>query len=88
MLVSPDSGIKTFKDLEGKKVLTTANAGVNTLFPLAAEECRRRRREDLAHQRAESALVSSYLQGLAPGACWAAWTTSRPRSRPMAASRR
>ena len=27
-----DSGIKTFKDLEGKKVLTTAGAGVNTMF--------------------------------------------------------
>jgi NitT/TauT family transport system substrate-binding protein len=30
VLVRPDSGIKTFKDLEGKKVLTTAGAGVNT----------------------------------------------------------
>jgi len=33
VLVHPDSGIKTFKDLEGKKVLTTAGAGVNTFFP-------------------------------------------------------
>ena len=36
VLVNPDSGIKTFKDLEGKKVLTTAGAGVNTMFPVAA----------------------------------------------------
>jgi NitT/TauT family transport system substrate-binding protein len=36
VIVNPDSGIKTFKDLEGKKVLTTAGAGVNTLFPVAA----------------------------------------------------
>ena len=31
--MNPDAGIKTFKDLKGKKVLTTASAGVNTLFP-------------------------------------------------------
>jgi len=37
VLVRPDSGIKTFKDLEGKKVLTTAGAGVNTFFPVAAQ---------------------------------------------------
>ena len=37
VIVNPDSGIKTFKDLEGKKVLTTAGAGVNTLFPVAAQ---------------------------------------------------
>src|SRR5215813_5452445 len=37
VIVNPDSGIKTFKDLEGKKVMTTAGAGVNTLFPVAAK---------------------------------------------------
>src|ERR1051326_7074749 len=37
VIVNPDAGIKNFKDLEGKKVLTTAGAGVNTLFPAAAQ---------------------------------------------------
>ena len=36
VLVNPDSGIKDWKGLEGQKVLTTAGAGVNTLFPVAA----------------------------------------------------
>ena len=34
ILVRPDSGVKTIKDLKGKKILTTANAGVNTFFPI------------------------------------------------------
>ena len=66
VLVNPDSGIKTFKDLEGQKVLTTAGAGVNTLFPVAAANNGADVEKISITNVAESALVSSYLQGLAP----------------------
>jgi NitT/TauT family transport system substrate-binding protein len=66
VLVNPESGIKTFKDLEGKKVLTTAGAGVNTMFPVAAANAGADVSKIELTNVAESALVSSYLQGLAP----------------------
>jgi NitT/TauT family transport system substrate-binding protein len=66
VIVNPDSGIKTFKDLEGKKVLTTAGAGVNTLFPVAAKNAGVDVDKIQLTNVAESALVQSYLQGLAP----------------------
>jgi NitT/TauT family transport system substrate-binding protein len=66
VLVNPDSGIKNFKDLEGKKVLTTAGAGVNTMFPVAAVNAGADLSKIELTNVAESALVSSYLQGLAP----------------------
>ncbi|HKF60827.1 MAG TPA: ABC transporter substrate-binding protein [Dongiaceae bacterium] len=66
VIVNPDSGIKTFKDLEGKKVLTTAGAGVNTLFPVAAQNAGADVSKIQLTNVAESALISSYLQGLAP----------------------
>jgi NitT/TauT family transport system substrate-binding protein len=66
VIVNPDSGIKTFKDLEGKKVLTTAGAGVNTLFPVAAANAGADVNKIQLTNVAESALVQSYLQGLAP----------------------
>ena len=48
-------------------MLTTAGAGVNTLFPVAAQSQRRCDPEKISLTNvAESALVSSYLQGLAP----------------------
>ena len=34
ILVRPDSGITKISDLKGKNLLTTANAGVNTFFPI------------------------------------------------------
>lgn len=66
VLVNPDAGIKTFKDLEGKKVMTTAGAGVNTLFPVAAKNAGVDVSKIQLVNVAESALVPSYLQGLAP----------------------
>ena len=88
VLVNPDSGIKTFKDLEGQKVLTTAGAGVNTLFPVAvarttAPTSRRSRSPTSPRVRSSPATCRAWRRP-----CWAGWTTSRPRSRPMAASRR
>jgi NitT/TauT family transport system substrate-binding protein len=66
VLINPDSGLKTFKDLEGQAVLTTAGAGVNTLFPVAARNAGADPDKIKLTNVAESALVSSYLQGLAP----------------------
>ena len=60
------SGIKTFKDLEGKQVLTTSGAGVNTMFPIAAANGGADISKIELTNVAESALISSYLQGLAP----------------------
>ena len=34
IIVRPDAGVKDITDLMGKKLLTTANAGVNTFYPL------------------------------------------------------
>lgn len=66
VLVNPDSGIKTFKDLEGKRVLTTAGAGVNTLFPVACKNAGVDIKTIHLTNVSESALVPSYLRGLAP----------------------
>lgn len=66
VLANPDSGIRSFKDLEGRKVLTTAGAGVNTLFPVAAAQAGADPEKVQLTNVAESALVPSYLQGLAP----------------------
>lgn len=66
VLVNPDSGIKTFKDLEGKRVLTTAGAGVNTLFPVACKNAGVDISKIELTNVSENALVPSYLRSLAP----------------------
>ena len=66
VLVNPDAGIKTFKDLEGKRVLTTAGAGVNTLFPVACKNAGVDIDKISLTNVSENALVPSYLRGLAP----------------------
>jgi NitT/TauT family transport system substrate-binding protein len=66
VLVNPNSGIKAFKDLEGKRVLTTAGAGVNTLFPVACKNAGVDISKIMLTNVSENALVPSYLQGLAP----------------------
>lgn len=62
----PDSGIKTFKDLEGKKVLTTASAGTNLFFGVAAKNGGADVNKIELMNVAEGAKLTSYLQGLAP----------------------
>jgi NitT/TauT family transport system substrate-binding protein len=66
VIVNPDSGIKTLKDLEGQKVLTTAGAGVNTMFPVALANAGVDINKIEIVNVAESALMASYLQGVAP----------------------
>lgn len=63
IIVNPDSGVKTIQDLKGKTILTTANAGVNTFFPLVLKNAGLAEGDVKVTNVAEGALVSSYLQG-------------------------
>jgi len=63
IIVRPDAGVKTIQDLKGKSILTTANAGVNTFFPLVLKNAGLVEGDVKVTNVAESALVSSYLQG-------------------------
>ena len=63
ILVRPDSGVKTIKDLKGKKILTTANAGVNTFFPIVLANAGLSDSDVNLMLVPDGALVSSYLQG-------------------------
>lgn len=63
ILVRPDSGVRTVSDLKGKKILTTANAGVNTFFPLVLKNNGMSVSDVNLTNVPDGALVSSYLQG-------------------------
>ena len=63
VLVRPDSGVKSIKDLKGRMLLTTANAGVNTFFPLVLKNAGLAEADIKLTNVPEGALVSSYLQG-------------------------
>lgn len=63
ILVRPDAGVKTIQDLKGKTLLTTANAGVNTFFPLVLKNAGLAEGDVKITNVPEGALVSSYLQG-------------------------
>jgi NitT/TauT family transport system substrate-binding protein len=63
IIVRPDAGVKDIKDLKGKTILTTANAGVNTFFPLVLKNAGLAESDVHVTAVPEGALVSSYLQG-------------------------
>jgi NitT/TauT family transport system substrate-binding protein len=63
ILVRPDTGVKSVADLAGKVVLTTANAGVNTFFPLVLKNAKVPEGAVHITNVAEGALVTGYLQG-------------------------
>jgi NitT/TauT family transport system substrate-binding protein len=63
VLVRPDSGVKDVKDLKGKALLTTANAGVNTFFPIVLKNGGLAEDDVKLTNVPDGALVSSYLQG-------------------------
>jgi len=62
ILVRPDAGIKDIKDLKGKTLLTTANAGVNTFFPIVLANAGLTEADVKLTNVPDGALVSSYLQ--------------------------
>jgi NitT/TauT family transport system substrate-binding protein len=63
IIVRPDAGVKKIQDLKGKSLLTTANAGVNTFFPLVLKNAGLTDADVHITNVPEGALVSSYLQG-------------------------
>ncbi|MEP3278241.1 MAG: ABC transporter substrate-binding protein [Stappiaceae bacterium] len=63
IIVRPDSGVKSIADLKGKKLLTTANAGVNTFFPIVLANAGLTAEDVTITNVPDGALVSSYLQG-------------------------
>ena len=63
VIVRPDAGVKTLADLKGKTILTTANAGVNTFFPLVLKAAGLKEGDVTVTSVPDGALVSSYLQG-------------------------
>ena len=63
ILVRPDAGVKDIKDLKGKSLLTTANAGVNTFFPIVLANAGLTEADVKITSVPDGALVSSYLQG-------------------------
>lgn len=63
ILVRPDAGVKSIGDLKGKTLLTTANAGVNTFFPLVLKNGGLTPDDVKLTNVPESALVSGYIQG-------------------------
>ncbi len=62
IIVRPDAGVKTIGDLKGKALLTTANAGVNTFFPLVLKNAGLKEGDVTITNVPDGALVSSYLQ--------------------------
>lgn len=62
ILVRPDSGVKDIKDLKGKTLLTTANAGVNTFIPIVLANAGLSESDVKLTNVPDGALVSSYLQ--------------------------
>lgn len=63
IIVRPDAGVKSVADLKGKALLTTANAGVNTFFPLVLKNAGLVEGDVKIINVPDGALVSSYLQG-------------------------
>lgn len=63
IIVRPDSGVTSIADLKGKKLLTTANAGVNTFFPIVLANAGLSESDINLTNVPDGALVSSYLQG-------------------------
>lgn len=63
VIVRPDAGVSKIADLKGKKLLTTANAGVNTFFPIVLANAGLTEADINLTNVPDGALVSSYLQG-------------------------
>ncbi len=63
IILRPDSGVGKIADLKGKTILTTANAGVNTFFPIVLANAGLTTDDVTITNVPDGALVSSYLQG-------------------------
>ncbi len=63
VIVRPDSGVNSIQDLKGKTILTTANAGVNTFFPIVLANAGLSQDDVTITNVPDGALVTAYLQG-------------------------
>ncbi len=63
IIVRPDSGVKEIGDLRGKMLLTTAEAGVNTFFPIVLQNSGLSVKDIKLTSVPDGAIVPSYLQG-------------------------
>ncbi|MEM9147551.1 MAG: ABC transporter substrate-binding protein [Pseudomonadota bacterium] len=63
VIVRPETGVTTLADLKGKTLLTTANAGVNTFFPIVLDGAGLTADDIRLVNVPDGALVSAYLQG-------------------------
>ena len=65
VLVRPDAGVEEvqYKISKGKEILTTANAGVNTFFPIVLANAGLSESDINITVVPDGALVSSYLEG-------------------------
>jgi NitT/TauT family transport system substrate-binding protein len=66
VLCRPDAGISKIQDLNGKQILTTAGAGVNSFWPVVVKTAGLNDSSIKLVNVAENALVPSYLKGMAP----------------------
>jgi NitT/TauT family transport system substrate-binding protein len=66
VLCRPDAGISKVQDLNGKEILTTAGAGVNSFWPVVVKNAGLDEKSIKLVNVAENALVPSYLRGMAP----------------------
>jgi len=66
VLCRPDSGVGKIQDLNGKEILTTAGAGVNSFWPVVVKTAKLDEKSIKLVNVAENALVPSYLKGMAP----------------------
>ncbi|MFT6075056.1 MAG: NitT/TauT family transport system substrate-binding protein [Yoonia sp.] len=62
LILRPDSGVSTIAELKGRTILTTANAGVNTFFPIVLANAGLTTEDVQITSVPDGALVSSYLQ--------------------------
>ena len=66
VLCRPEYGISKIQDLNGKEILTTAGAGVNSFWPVVVKTAKLDEKSIKMVNVAENALVPSYLRGMAP----------------------
>jgi NitT/TauT family transport system substrate-binding protein len=66
VLCRPDAGISKIQELNGKEILTTAGAGVNSFWPVVVKNGGLDEKSIKLVNVAENALVPSYLKGMAP----------------------
>lgn len=66
VLCRPDAGVAKVQDLNGKEILTTAGAGVNSFWPVVVKNAGLDEKSIKLINVAENALVPSYLKGMAP----------------------